>query len=498
MLCCAAVPVIGEPHVARLPTEHGSQRGALAAKVGVPLALGVVIALLPVPSGLTPAAWHYFALFVTIIAGIITEPVPPAALGMVGVIAAAIFGLVRETPSQAAQWALGGFANPTVWLIFAGYMLTLGYAITGLGKRIALHLVRFLGNRTLGLGYAVALADLALAPFTASASARSAGTIYPIIRHIPELYDSRPDDGTARRIGAYLLYTALVASTITSSMFITALAPNTLAISIIDQTIGVRVSWLTWFVGFAPAGIALLVLAPLVLYMLYPPVIRKAPEAPRWAVEQLRLMGPMTRQELTLLALVACALTLWIGATRYIDPALTAVLVVLLMVVLKVVAWADVIGHAQAWNILIWFSALVTLASGLADTGFVGWTARSLAPVVAGLGLYQAIIVIVGAFFFLHYFFASITAHTTTMLPVFLALAITVPGVSPVTWALLLGYPLGLMSILTTYAAGQNVIYFGSGYITRREFWTLGLVMGALHFTIYLTIVVPWLTFLDL
>jgi di/tricarboxylate transporter len=140
----------------------------------------------------------------------------------------------------------------------------------------------------------------------------------------------------------------------------------------------------------------------------------------------------------------------------------------------------------------------VTLASGLADTGFVVWTARSLAPVVAGLGLYQAIIVIVGAFFFLHYFFASITAHTTTMLPVFLALAITVPGVSPVTWALLLGYPLGLMSILTTYAAGQNVIYFGSGYITRREFWTLGLVMGTLHFAIYLTIVVPWLTFLDL
>ena len=84
------------------------------------------------------------------------------------------------------------------------------------------------------------------------------------------------------------------------------------------------------------------------------------------------------------------------------------------------------------------------------------------------------------------------------MLPVFLALAITVPGVSPVTWALLLGYPLGLMSILTTYAAGQNVIYFGSGYITRREFWTLGLVMGTLHFAIYLTIVVPWLTFLDL
>ena len=172
---------------------------------------------------------------------------------MVGVIAAAVLGLVRDVPSQSAQWALGGFANPTVWLIFAGYMFTLGYTETGLGKRIALQLVRLLGNRTLGLGYAVTLADLALAPFTASASARSAGTIYPIIRQIPELYGSRPDDGTARRIGAYLLYTALAASTITSSMFITALAPNTLAISIIGRRQAFA-CLAGWFTGFAPVG----------------------------------------------------------------------------------------------------------------------------------------------------------------------------------------------------------------------------------------------------
>ena len=182
---------------------------------------------------------------------------------MGGVIAAAMLGLVRDTPAQSAQWALSGFGNATVWLIFAGYMFTLGYTQTGLGRRIALHLVRLLGHRTLGLGYAVALADLALAPFTASATARSAGTIYPVVRHIPELYDSRPEDGTARRFGAYLLYTALATSFITSSMFMTALAPNTLAVTVMRQTAGVTVSWLDWFVGFAPVGVVLLAVVPL-------------------------------------------------------------------------------------------------------------------------------------------------------------------------------------------------------------------------------------------
>ena len=190
---------------------------------------------------------------------------------------AAALGLVRDTPAQSAQWALSGFGNATVWLIFAGYMFTLGYTQTGLGRRIALHLVRLLGHRTLGLGYAVALADLALAPFTASATARSAGTIFPIVRQIPELYASRPDDGTARRLGAYLLYTALVASFVTSSMFVTALAPNTLAVTVMRQTAGVTVSWIDWFVGFAPVGITLLAIVPLLLYLIYPPEIRRRP-----------------------------------------------------------------------------------------------------------------------------------------------------------------------------------------------------------------------------
>jgi L-tartrate/succinate antiporter len=465
-------------------------------KTVIPLAIGAAIALTPVPDGLSIDAWLYFALFTTVIVALITEPIPPAIIGMAGVIAGAVLGLVRETPAQSAQWALSGFGNATVWLIFAGYMFTLGYTQTGLGKRIALHLVRLLGGRTLGLGYAVAFADLALAPFTASATARSAGTIFPVIRQIPELYDSRPHDGTARRLGAYLLYTALVTSFVTSSMFVTALAPNTLALTVMRQTAGVTVSWLDWFIGFAPVGIVLLLVVPFLLYKLYPPEIRSAPEAPRWAAAQLEVMGPMTRREVTLLVLVCTALALWIGAIEHVEPAITAMLVVLLMVAFGVVSWDEVIGHAQAWNVLVWFATLVTLAGGLAETKFLEWLAQSLAPTLQSLGLYPAIISLVGVYFFLHYFFASITAHTASMLPVFLGIAVTIPGLSPTAWALLLSYPLGLMGVLTTYTAGHNPIYYGSGYISRQAFWVFGIILGTFFLITYLAIAVPWLRYL--
>jgi L-tartrate/succinate antiporter len=493
-----AVPVAEHsspsPGVGATHTQSDSRLTAV--KALVPLAIGAAIVLAPTPGGLSVNAWRYFALFCTVIAGLITEPIPPAIIGMGGVIAAAALGLVRDNPAQSAQWALSGFGNATVWLIFAGYMFTLGYTQTGLGRRIALHLVRLLGHRTLGLGYAVALADLALAPFTASATARSAGTVFPVVRQIPELYASRPDDGTARKLGAYVLYTALVSSFITSSMFVTALAPNTLAVTIMRQTAGVTISWLDWFIGFAPVGFFLLAVVPLLLYVIYPPEIRTAPEAPRWAVDQLHEMGTMSRREMTLLVLVCAALALWIGAIHYIEPAITAMLVVLLMVMSRVVTWNDVIGHAQAWNILIWFATMVTLAGGLAETKFVSWVAESLAPALEGLSTTTAIVAVVGVYFILHYFFASITAHTASLMPVFLAMAVTIPGLSSTQWALLLAYPLGLMGVLTTYTAGHNPIYYGSGYISRQAFWVLGLVLGVFFFITYLVIAIPWLRYL--
>ena len=484
------------PAAAAEPASIPPRSAATLLRVIGPMLLGSAIALAPVPDGMPPAAWHYFALFVTVITLIITEPIPAAAIGMAGVTAAAVLGLVRETPRASAEWALSGFGNTIVWLIFAAFMFTVGYAQTGLGRRIALHLVRRLGGRTLGLGYAVALADLAFAPFTPSATARSAGTIFPVISHIPSLYGSRPDDGTSRVLGAYLLYTALAVSFVTSSMFITGLAPNALAITIIQETAKVEISWLQWFIGFAPIGFTLLALTPLVLYVIYPPSIRTAPEVPRWAADQLRQMGPMTRKEAILFVLVGSALALCIGATDYIDPALTAVLIVLLMVVSGVVSWDDVIGQKQAWNVLIWFGTLVTLAAGLSETGFVGWLAKATAPTFTQLSLGVAIAAIVGTFFVLHYFFASITAHTATLLPVFLGVALTIDAFSPTRWSLLLGYPLGLMGVLTFYSSGQSVIYYASGYISRRDFWVLGFVMGALFVGVYLLLIPRWLAFL--
>lgn len=482
--------------MSRDASSSSSNRRYWTRQVLPPVAIGLGIALMPVPDGLTTNAWLYFALFAAVIAGIITEPAPPALLGLGGVSIAAVFELVRPSESASAAWALSGFANTTVWLIFAAYVFALGYSETGLGRRIALHLIRLLGHKTLGLGYAVALADLLLGPFTASATARSAGTIYPVIRNIPELYGSQPDDPSARKIGAYLLYTAVASASITSSLFITALAPNAMAISLIAKIANVTISWMEWFVGFAPAGLLLFALLPLLVYKIYPPGIKEAPEAPRWAGEQLELMGPISSKEVRLLILVSIALSLWIFATEHVEPAMAAVLVLVAMVLLNVVSWSQVIGHHQGWNVLIWFATLVTLAAGLAEVKFVAWLANVIAPIVSQLGSTASIVSLVGVFYFLHYFFASITAHTASLLPVFLTVALQIPTESPKAWALFLAYTLGIMGTMTPYGGGHVAVYYGSGFIESRWFWLLGLIFSVIFFVVYITITIPWLRYL--
>lgn len=255
----------------------------------VPLILGVAIWVVPAPAGLTQSAWAYFALFVAVITGLITEPLPGPVIGVLGITVATTLRLVAANPDESLRWALSGFSHPTVWLIFVAFMFGLGYERTGLGRRIALGLVRRLGRTTLGLGYAVAIADFVLAPFTPSNTARSGGMIFPIIKSIPGLYDSSPGEGR-RRIGAYLMWTAFAATGITSSMFLTANAANLFAVSLIRDTTGTRIGWGEWAVGFFPVGLVLFLTLPALAYVIYPPSLKASPDVPEWARGQLTAM----------------------------------------------------------------------------------------------------------------------------------------------------------------------------------------------------------------
>jgi L-tartrate/succinate antiporter len=463
-----------------------------SAKWIAPLMVGVLIASLPVPGGLTPIAWRYFALFAAVIAGLIAEPVPAPAVAFVGMTVAATARLVADDTDASLRWAISGFANSTVWLVFAAFMFALGYQKTGLGRRIALVLVKKLGARTLGLGYAIMLAEVALAPFTPSNTARSAGTIFPVVRNIPPLYGSSPGP-TARRIGCYVMWVAFAATAVTSAMFLTALAPNLLAAGMVEKAIGRQIRMVEWVKGFLPVGVVLIATLPWIIYKVYPPEVTGGPEVPDWAGRQLAGMGRVTRQEWVMGSLALMAVSLWIFGDRLMDATTAALVAISLMLLLEVVSWEDIAGNGAAWSTLVMLGSLVALADGLNKVGFIAWFARGAAAAFSGFPPRGVMVGLVCVFFLVHYLFASITAHTTAVLPVILGAGMSVPGMPVKAFAMLLCYSLGLMGVLTPYATGPAPVYFGAGFISRKAFWLLGLLFGVLFLAVLLAVGVPWL-----
>jgi len=314
-----------------------------------------------------------------------------------------------------------------------------------------------------------------------------------VIRNLPALYDSRPNDPSARRVGSYIMWVAIAATCVTSSMFLTALAPNLLAVELVNKTAKVSFTWAEWFKAFAPVGVLLLALIPLVTYWIYPPQVKQGDEVPAWAGAELRKMGSFSAREIELAILVVVALALWIFGGDFMNATTAAMLVISLMLLLKVVTWDDVTGNKAAWNTLAWFATLVALADGLNRTGFVKWFADYVAAHMAGYSPTTAMLLLVLIFFFTHYLFASVTAHVTALLPVMLAVGSTIPGLNMPQYALALCLTLGIMGILTPYATGPSPVYYGSGYLPSADYWKLGAVFGVIFIAAFMLVGLPWM-----
>jgi L-tartrate/succinate antiporter len=204
-------------------------------------------------------------------------------------------------------------------------------------------------------------------------------------------------------------------------------------------------------------------------------------------------MGSVSRREIGMASLALLSLTLWIFASATLDPTLVAMIAVSLMLASGIVSWEDVLANAAAWNVLVWFATLVVLADGLNRVGVVAWLGTGAAMLLSGVSPMLAMVLLVALFFLMHYAFASITAHAAAVTPVFLAAGAAIEGMPIRTFVMLLGFSLGVMGVLTPYATGPAPLYYGCGFIGRREFWRLGLLFGMLFLATLLGVGVPWL-----
>ncbi len=449
------------------------------------LGTAAFVLAVPPPDGITSTSWQLLAIFAATIVGSIVRPIPAGAVVFLGVCAMALFNVM--TPRE----ALAGFADPIVWLVLCAFFLSRALIKSGLGRRIAFLFIRAIGHSSLGLAYALVSTDVVLAAFIPSNSARSGGVIYPVARSLSEAYESRPGE-TANRLGAFLLFTIYQGDVLASSMWLTGQASNALIAKFALDTAHIEISYGRWILGSIIPAAVLFILIPLVLYRLYPPSIKHTPDAARIAKEELHRMGPMSRDERLMLVVFALVAGLWMTTTlHHINYAVVGLLAISVLLLSGLLTWDDLTGERPAWDVFIWYGGLVRMAEALGETGITSKFAEYSASLTVGWSWGAALAVLALIYFYAHYGFASITAHATAMFTPFL-LVVIAAGAPPLLAVLLLAYFSNLSACLTHYGTTPAPIYFGSRYITQRDWWVYGLILSFMSIAVFATVGLGW------
>lgn len=461
-----------------------SQRKKLAIVIGI----GAVLWFLPHPEAITPIAWHLFAVFAATIAGFILQPMPIGAVAFIGVTAGALLGVIS------VKTAISGYGNSTIWLIVCAFLLARAFIKSGLGSRIAYLIIKAIGKSSLTLGYAITLSDFVISPATPSSTARAGGIIYPIIRSLSSALHSEPNDGTARKFGAYIMQIEYQANAITCAMFMTAMAGNPMSVELAAKTIGVEITWSEWALAAAVPGVISLIVMPYLLYKLYPPEIHEMPHAKKMAVEALEKMGPMSYMEKVVLVVFVGALALWATSSlTHMNATGVGMLAVTVLLLTNVLTWQDVLQEKGAWNTMFWMGSLIALAGALSSSGFIKVVAGMAGSAIASAGLswLTAFILLALIYVYSHYAFASVSAHIGAMYAAFLAVAVAV-GTPPLLAAIAFASLSNIMIPLTHYGGGAAPILYGAGYVPQGKWWQLGFIMVTVYMVIWLGIGSCW------
>jgi DASS family divalent anion:Na+ symporter len=309
-------------------------------------------------------------------------------IGAVSVIAIALVAITEVTrpgkPEGAIADALSGFANPLIWLIAIAVMIAVALTKTGLGTRIGYHFIALFGKKTVGVAYGLVLSELVIAPVTPSNTARGGAIIHPIMRSIADGFGSSPELGTSKKDrplpGAGQLQH--------QSHHLGHVHHGHRA-QPADRGPDRQGHQLRHQDHLGPVGAGRVVAGSVhaaadaagALLVLFPPEIKDTPNAKchgpglHWTS-----WGRCSPRSIVTLGVLALMLLMWAGVpAMLLGPAYdlnattTAMIGLSLLLLTGVLEWEDILKAKSAWDTLIWFAALVMMATFLGKLGLITW-----------------------------------------------------------------------------------------------------------------------------
>jgi divalent anion:Na+ symporter, DASS family len=444
----------------------------------------VLLYFAPVP-GLNEQQRQLLAIFIGTIISLVARPV---AMGVSVLVAMTALAVTRTLPFART---LSGFGNTTLWLIVTAFLFARAVTATRFGIRVAYLFIERFGHSSLTLGYSIVATDAFLALFIPSDTARGGGIVFPIVKSLAAVFDSEPGP-TARRIGSFLMLVGFHATYTGSAMFLTGMAANPLIADFAMKIAHVELTWARWALAASVPGVLSLVIVPYLIFKIYPPEIHNTEAARVLARKELAAMGPMSRNERWLAAILVLVMAGWVTSPWHGIPNTFVALGGLCLILLTgVISWEELLTETRAWDALIWFAPLLMMADALQELGVVKILSGSIFGSLHSLPWLLALGVLVLVYLYIHYAFASMTAHVTALYPGFLTAAIAT-GAPGLMAALPLAFFSNLNAGLTHYGTGSAPVYFGAGYVSQGTWWRLGFIISLVNLVLWLGIGPLW------
>jgi sodium-dependent dicarboxylate transporter 2/3/5 len=442
------------------------------------LAAFALTALLPAPGTMPQPAWLVAGLVVWMAVWWMTEALPLTATALLPFLVLPLSGIMTANATASAYY------SPTLFLILGGAFIALAIERTGLHRRLALAILKQLGSgggpMQLLLAFMLASAILSMAISNTSTALIMMPMALAVLAGGGSSADNR--DGIS---GALPLGIAFAAS-IGGLGTIVGSPTNAIAVGLIDETIGLRISFLQWTlfglpIVFLGVPLAAWIVGKVQRVAAHPFDIAAA----RAAIDD---HVPWTLPERHLVPLVALAFVLWMTQplTEPLLPAgaLTdgtiAIFVGLLLFVLPdgtgrpLLTWPE--ADRAPWAVIMMFGGGLALAAGMGASGLADWLGQSLLVLdavplfVIALAVVALVIVITE--------FASNVATASGIIPVVGALVVAL-GADP----LLLAMPAALAAswgFMLPAGTGPNAIAWSTGRIHLPRMVKAGLALDIL------------------
>lgn len=351
--------------------EKKNYKSIIGFVIGV--SLGVVIATLSPPEGLSVEAMRAMGIIVCAIVFLSMNVIPNYITAILMCTAFVLFKCVSF------EVGFGAFAGSIFWLIIG--VLGIGVAISkcGLLNRISYYALKLFPPTFSGIIAALLGMGTLCQPLMPSTSAKQS-IVAPVAMGLGETLGFEKKSKQM----AGLFNAMYVGWSITGTVFISASFLGYLFFGNLPTDVQTQFTWMKWFISMIPWAIIVVVGNYIAIMMLYKPKDQKK-ITKSFIGEKLESLGPMSHDEKVVSIIMGVALLLWITESfTGISASLTALLSLMFMAIFGVFNTAD-FNTKMAWSLIIFVGGVLNISNVMGALGISTWVGGMIEPLLGGL-----------------------------------------------------------------------------------------------------------------